>query len=174
MENLAAHPRAAATEGRGVGANPLALAASSVDTSTPALTTSPHQTDVSHPVSAATPAASFDPSTIPPLIGDLAGFNFNLLGTPFALVTALDIAGQVAIADLSRGMVQNLLHDVSASLELNVGTALGRLTGDLNAATDAVNKIADSLHNRPPGTDSGTTSGTARTRQSAAGSTTPE
>jgi hypothetical protein len=98
----------------------------------------------------------------------LAAFNLDLLGTPFALVTALDIGGQVAIADLSRGMVQNLLRDVTSSLEFNLSTPLTRLTADLHAATAEVNKIADSMH--PP---SDTASGANDTPQSAAGPAAP-
>ena len=167
--NLAAHSRAAATEGQAVtGAKMPTVSATGVDTSTPAASTNVRQPDASLHVGAAASAASFDPSTLAPLIGDLAAFNFDLLGTPFALVTALDVGGQVAIADLSRGMVQNLLRDVTFSLEFNLSTPLTRLTADLRAATAEVNKIADSMH--PP---SDTASGATDTPQSAAGPAAP-
>jgi hypothetical protein len=56
-----------------------------------------------------------------PLIFDVAAFNFDLLGTPFALITALSFAGDLAISDLSSGMLQDILGDVSNSLRFGIG-----------------------------------------------------
>ena len=121
--DLAAYSRTA-NEGHAVaGPTTLALNASGVDTSTPAVSTNTHEPDAANHVSAAASLASFDPSAIAPLIGDLAAFNFDLLGTP-----------------------------------------LTRLSSDLRAATDEINKIADSMH--PP---SATANGAADTPQSDAG-----
>jgi hypothetical protein len=142
-------PRAVTVEGHAVaGAQPPALNASGLDTSISAARPNTHQSDAADHVRAPTPAAPFDPSAIAPLIGDVAAFNFDLLGTPFALVSALSAGGDVAIADLSNGLFQDLLRDVTNSLEFNIGTPLNRLNADIDNLTHEINKLSAAM-NRP-------------------------
>lgn len=112
----------------------------------------------------------FDPSTASVLIGDVAAFNFDLLGTRFALVSALSAGGDVAISDISNGLFQDVLRDVTSSLELNVGTVMNRRAGDINNLTDEVNKLSEAMNNPAP--DKPTS--TVTTAQSATGPATPE
>jgi hypothetical protein len=147
------------TPAAGATANSLAPS-SLLDTSLPADGTNERKSDAVHHIGAAA-APSFDPSTLGPLVGDIAAFNFDLLGAPFALVTALDVGTQVAIADLSTGMVQNLLKDVTFSVEFNLGTPLTRLTADIRNLTDVINEIADAKNNPPP--DAAGTAGAPQT-----------
>jgi hypothetical protein len=169
--NLSARPRAGATDGDAVpSAGPLALNAAGTDTSNSAVSTNAHHFDALARVSAAPPAASFDPSIAAALLGGVAAFNFDLLGTPFALVSALSAGGDVAISDLSNGLFQDVLSDVTTSLEFNVGTRLNKLGGDINNLTTEINKLSDAMHNRA----SDTPSSTLTPAQSAASPATPQ
>jgi hypothetical protein len=169
--DLSARPSAGATDGHAVpSAEPLALNAAGPDAYISTVGPNAHQSDAPAHVSAPTPAVSFDPSTIAPLIGDVAAFNFDLLGTPFALVSALSAGRDVAISDLSDGLFQDLLRDVTTSLEFNIGTPLNRLNADINNLTREINKLSDAMNN--PASD--TPNSTVTTPLSAAGPATAE
>ena len=102
-----------------------------------------------------------------PLIFDVAAFNFDLLGTPFALITALSFAGDLAISDLSSGMLQDILGDVSNSLRFGIGSRISLLTADIVVLTNEVNHLAEIINPAPPsGTQSGVSTSVDRTAPS--------
>ena len=115
-----------------------------------------HQSDAAKHVAITTSAGTIVPSDLIPLIGDVAAFNFDLLGAPFALITALSFAGDLAISDLSSGMLRDILGDVSNSLRFGIGSQISLLTADIVVLTNEVNHLAEIIN---PATPSGTQSG---------------
>ena len=126
-----------------------------------------HQFDAAKHVTITTPAGTIVPSDLIPLIFDVAAFNFDLLGTPFALITALSFAGDLAISDLSSGMLQDILGDVSNSLRFGIGSRISLLTADIVVLTNEVNHLAEIINPAPPtGTQSGVSTSVDRTAPS--------
>ena len=126
-----------------------------------------HQSEAAKHVAITTSAGTIVPSDLIPLIGDVAAFNFDLLGTPFALITALSFAGDLAISDLSSGMLQDILGDVSNSLRFGIGSRISLLTADIVVLTNEVNHLAEIINPAPPsGTQSGVSTSVDRTAPS--------
>ena len=113
----------------------------------------------------ATAAQAITPSNLLAFIGDASALGLDLVGTPFAAVAALSIAGDAAIADLDAGMTQNVSADVGKSLEMSLETLALRLTGDINLLATA----EDQLRGVPApasGAEVGDPTGTANTSTS--------
>jgi hypothetical protein len=161
VEDLDVRSRAALRDGQAApGVEVLAPNSSSSDAPIRAGDTNAHERDAAHRSTTATPTPALTPSNFNPLIADAAAFNLDLVGTPFALLSALTATGDVAISDLSNGLLQDLLPDVINTLEFNAGTPLAKLATDISLITDEINKIGDD--------------GTVSTTQSAAGTATSE
>jgi hypothetical protein len=112
-----------------------------------------------------TAAQAITPSNLLAFIGDASALGLDLVGTPFAAVAALSIAGDAAIADLDAGMTQNVSADVGKSLEMSLETLALRLTGDINLLATA----EDQLRGVPApasGAEVGDPTGTANTSTS--------
>ena len=85
----------------------------------------------------------------------------------FALITALSFAGDLAISDLSSGMLQDILGDVSNSLRFGIGSRISLLTADIVVLTNEVNHLAEIINPAPPsGTQSGVSTSVDRTAPS--------
>jgi len=121
-----------------------------------------------------TVAGTITPSDVAPLIGDVAAFNFDLLGTPFGIVTALGFAGDLALSDLGSSMLQDIPRDVGNSLGFGIGSQLNLLTADLNVLTNAINHLTAIIGTTAPsGTQSSAGSSTATARQTLVGAFDP-
>jgi hypothetical protein len=132
------------------GAKSPAPSASSVGAPTGATDTNGHQPGIAQHATTTTTAGPIAPSDVFPLIGDVAAFNFDLLGTPFGIITALSFAGDLAISDLSSGLLGDIPGDVSNSLNFGIGSEINLLSADINTITNELNHLTDILNPAPP------------------------
>jgi hypothetical protein len=160
--------RAATGGGTVPSTQSLAPSPSGVEAPNAATGTSVHQPDMPRRLTTTAQAGAIAPSDLVPLIGDVAAFNFDLLGTPFAAITALSFAGDLAISDLSSGELQDIPGDVSNSLQFSIGSTLNLLTADVNNLTNAVNALSAIVHPAPPGTQSAADTGAVGTPKATA------
>src|SRR5262249_41137708 len=109
-----------------------------------------HFSDVRLAAATMTSAGGIVPSDLIPLVGDFAAFDFDLLGTPFAVATGLSFAVDLAISDLSSGFLQDIPHDVVNSLEFSIGSRVSLLAADIIVLTDAVNHLSGIINPAPP------------------------
>ncbi len=158
------HRYGAATDGS-TAPSTQSLASSSSDIAAPNAATGAgvHQPDMARRLTATAQAGTITAADLVPLIGDVAAFNFDLLGTPFAAITALSFAGDLAISDLSSGQLQDIPGDVSNSLQFSIGSTLNLLSADINNLTNAVNALSAIIHPAPPGTQSAADTGAVGT-----------
>lgn len=158
------HRYGAATDGS-TAPSTQSLASSSSDIAAPNAATGAgvHQPDMARRLTATAQAGTITAADLVPLIGDVAAFNFDLLGTPFAAITALSFAGDLAISDLSSGQLQDIPGDVSNSLQFSIGSTLNLLSADINDLTTAVNALSAIIHPAPPGTQSAADTGAVGT-----------
>jgi hypothetical protein len=112
-----------------------------------------------------TAAQAITPANLLALIGDASALGLDLVGTPFAAVAALSMAGDVAIADLDAGMTQNVSADVGKSLENSLEALATRLSADINLLGTAENQLRG-VPAPASGAEVGDPTGTANTSTS--------
>jgi hypothetical protein len=78
--------------------------------------------------------------------------DFDLLGTPFAVITASSFAGDLAISDLSSGLLGDIPGDVFNSLQFGIGSRLSLLSADIGVLTDEVNHLTGIIGPAPSST----------------------
>lgn len=167
IPGLARHSRAT-TEGRTVPSTTTSPPdGTSVGTPAAATDTIARQPDIAQHATSTNAAEAITASDLYPLIGDLAATGFDLLGTPFGIITALSFAGDLAISDLGAGALQDIPADVTNSLEFGIGSQLNLLSADLNILTNELNHLSGITNPAPPSdTQSGSGTGTVGTSTS--------
>ena len=91
-------------------------------------------------------------SDLGPLVGDLAALDFDLLGTPFAAIAASSFAADLAVSDLSSGLLGDIPGDVFNSLQFGIASRLSLLTADIGVLTNEVNHLTGIINPAPSST----------------------
>lgn len=110
-------------------------------------------------------AQAITPANLLALIGDASALGLDLVGTPFAAVAALSMAGDVAIADLDAGMTQDVSADVGKSLVNSFEMLASRLSADINILATVENQLRG-VPAPASGAEVGDPTGTANTSTS--------
>ncbi len=164
IPGLARHSRAT-TDGRTV---PSTTASPPDATGVVGTAAAARQPEIAQHATSTNAAEAITAPDLYPLIGDLAATGFDLLGTPFAIITGLSFAGDLAISDLGAGALQDIPTDVTNSLEFSIGSQLNLLTADLNTLTNAVNDLSAIIHPATQSTSDTDTVGTSTSIAAAA------